>query len=321
MFTFAVLVFVLLVVAFITFKARGDGRSDLRRCPRCSYDLSGTSALLCPECGHQATSESELHHRGGSTPVFRAGVTTICVLLIIGVYTAIPGPWTSNLPRPIMRAALFIAATPPDPPKVNAGWLLPVPNIALLNSKSPWDRLVWQHQASIVFDMWATAVLATQGPITDDELARLVPLVDQVSGIWSQTGALPADEAWNIHSTHKRLASARLEAQGDPHRTLRIEWALATLQYFGRGYSLRPDYALIPDAIILQALVHTDSRVREFGINSVGRRADDVFIDPITPMVNARQKVIELAQTDPQPSVRKQAADMVSYLESIIPQR
>lgn len=318
MFTFAVLVFVLLVVALITFKARGDGRTDLRRCPCCSYDLSGTSALVCPECGHQANSESELHHRGGSKRVYRAGVATICILLIIGVYTAIPGPWTSNLPRPIMRAALFIAAAPPNPPNVKAGWLLPLPNIALIYSKSPWDRLVWQHQASIVFDLLATSVLATQGPITDDELARLVPMVEQASAIWAATGVVPDDEAWNIYATHHRLASERIAAQGDPHRTLRIEWALSTFHNVGRA-SRSPDHALIPDAIIHQALAHSDSRVRGFGIISVLRRTDDALRDPSKPMTTARQKVIELAQTDPQPSVRKLATDMVAHMDTILP--
>ncbi|MFZ4575912.1 MAG: hypothetical protein ACOYN0_16085 [Phycisphaerales bacterium] len=311
-----------LVAAAVTIRAwRGDGRTDLRRCPRCWYDMSATGSMRCSECGHTAQRESDLNQRRSSRRVYRTGVVVMGLLAIVGVYTAIPGPWTSKFPRPLIRLLLSIAAAPPGPPMLNAGWLLPVPDTTLLNSASAWDRAVWQHQASIAVEGWATSVLATEGPITDEELAKLVPMVDQVRGLWQAAGALPWREAWIIESARQRLASARIAAANDSNRLLRIEWALAELQFTGGGYSHRPDFARVPDAIIHQALVHPDSNVREFGITAVGRRVVEVVMDPTSPIPSARESVEAMATGDDHPRLRKAAAALVSYMDEMLPKK
>jgi hypothetical protein len=316
------LVITFLACAILTVRAwRGDGRTDLRRCPRCSYDMAATDSMLCPECGHAATTESDLHHRRGNKRAFRVGLLAMLALLLVGPFLVIPGPWTTKVPRPILRLALHLAAPPPAPPRLNAGWYLPVPDITLFNSRSAWDRLTWQHQAATSLDIWVKTVLANGGPITNDELATLTPFVDQTRGIVEQSGALPAREAWYIASIRSRLASARTEAAGDANRLLRIEWALAELHFLGGGAIHRPDFARIPDAIIHQALAHPDSNVRVFGINSVGRRAYEVINNPTVPMTTARATVEALATSDPIPSLQRQASDLVSYMNDVLPKQ
>lgn len=311
-----------LVVAAITIKAWwGDGRTDLRRCPRCWYDLSTSDTLLCPECGHAAKSESDLHQRRGSKRVYRAGVAGMCVLALAGVYLVMPGPWTNKVPRPIMRVILNIAATPPAPPSAGPGSGLPVPVAAFKSSRNAWDRLVWRHQASMAFQTWADAVQGTQGQITDAELARLVPLAEEAHALFAETGGLSATEAWGHDGAIESIVSRRTTAAGNSDRLLRAEWTLAELQYEGAGYSWRPDFARVPDAIIQQALAHTSPRVRLFGLDRFGRRAHEVVMEPASPMPFGRDIVESMATADADPAVRKRAADLVAYIAGFLPKK
>lgn len=313
---------IFLVVAAVTIKAWwGDGRTDLRRCPRCWYDMSATETKLCPECGHTAKGESDLHRRRSSRRVCRAGVVILCVLALAGVLVAMPGPWTNKVPRPLMRLLLSVAASPPAPPTARPGSGLPVPVAALKASKSAWDRLVWQHQVSIAFRAWADGVQATQGPITDAELARLVPLAEEAHALFAETGGLLSIEAWGHEGEIERMVARRTAAAGNADRLLRAEWTLAELQYIGSGYSWRPDFARVPDAIIQQALAHTDARVRLFGLDRFGRRVHQVVMEPASPMPIGREKVETMATGDADPAVRKRAADLVAYMSGFLPKK
>ncbi len=311
-----------LVVAVMTIKAWwGDGRTDLRRCPRCWYDMSAIDTLKCPECGHAARRTSDMYQRRASKRLFRAGVAGMCMLALAGVYLVIPGPWTNKVPRPLMRVILSIAATPPAPPSAGPGSGLPVPVAALKSSKRAWDRLVWQHQASVAFRAWDDAVHGTQGPITHAELARLVPLADEAHALFAETGGLFATEAWGYDGAIERMVARPTAAAGDADRLLRAEWTLAELQYIGSGYSWQPDFARVPDAIIQQALAHVDARVRLFGLDRFGRRAHQVVMEPASPMPIGREIVEAMATGDGDPAVRKRAADLVVYMDGFLPKK
>ncbi len=313
--------FAFLLVAALTVKAwRGDRRTDLRRCLRCWYDMSATDSLTCPECGHTAHRESDLYQRRVSKHLFRLGLTGMCTLALAGVYSAIPGPWTSKVPRPLMRLMLNIAAPLPAPPSKGAG--LPVPTATFKYSANAWERLVWQYQASISFDAWADAVLATRGPITATELARLAPMAEQASGLYAERGGTFSADAWPGDGAQDRLAAARAAAPADDLDTLlRLEWALSELQFTGGDFSHRSDFARIPDSIIQQALTHADPTVRVFGITRFGRRIQQVVITPKSPMPPGRGLVASMVISDQDATVRYQADAVLSYTDAFIPKK
>jgi hypothetical protein len=85
---------VLLVVACLGVPAliaallaiRGSGDASRRRCPACTYDLSGTQGRTCPECGHAAPSEASLFGRRRH-PFRAAALLTLAILAVTaGLY-------------------------------------------------------------------------------------------------------------------------------------------------------------------------------------------------------------------------------------------
>lgn len=312
----AAIVVLWLIIAVLTAWAwHGDGRTDLRRCPRCWYDLSATDSLTCSECGHAARREAELRRSRVSRGWVRSGVVTMVALLLAGVWLVWPDPWTAKLPRPIVRVMLDVAATPPA-----AGVGLPRPDAALKSAESAWSRLVWQHQVMIVLDAWADAVLATTGPITDAELARLAPLASEAFELYQETGGLIWRESWVHDASRERLMAMRRGVAGDAARLLRVEWAMSELQYPGGGYSHRTDFARLPDAIIEQALAHPDASVRMYGINAFSRRMHEVVMDRTAPRPIGRETVKAMVEGDPSPAVRKLADDVMTYVEAFLPE-
>jgi hypothetical protein len=243
------------------------------------------------------------------------------IILIVGAVLLRPGPWTVKTPRPLMKLLLAIAASPPAPPSGGPGSGLPVPTAALKSSKSAWDRLVWQHQTSIAFQAWADAMQAGTGPITDAELARLVPLADEAHALFAQTGGLFAIEAWGCDAVRAKMVARRAAASSDTHQLLRAQWTLAELQFMGAGYSWRPDFERIPDAIIEQALAHANPKVRLFGLDRFGRRVHQVVMEPQSPMPPGRELVESMAKTDPDAFVRKRADDLTPYMEGFVPRK
>ena len=310
-----------LLVAALTVKAwRGDRRTDLRRCPRCWYDMSATDSLKCPECGHTTHRELDLYQRRVSKRLFSLGLVGMCALAVAGVYVVTPGPWTSKVPRPLMKIMLNIAAPLPAPPSNGTG--LPVPTATFRYSEKPWERLVWHYQASISFDVWADAVLATRGPITAAELARLAPLAEQVSNLYAERGGTRSADAWASEDPKPRLASARVATPtNDPDKLLRLEWALSELQFAGWDYSHLSDFARTPDSIIQQSLIHSSPTVRVFGITRFGRRIQQVVITPQSPMPPGRGLVESMAKSDPDATVRYQADLIFSYADGFLPKK
>lgn len=322
MFTTGLIAVAFLILAIITIKAWwGDGRTDLRRCPRCWYDLSSTALKQCSECGHEARSESELFQRRGSRRITRIGLIGMGAIIIAIIVNLTPGPWTVKTPRPLMKLLLAVAATDPAPPSGGPGSGLPVPDATLKSSKSAWDRLVWQHQTSIAFQAWADALQGSTGPITDAELTRLIPLANEAHALFAQTGGLSAIEAWGCDAVIAQMVARRAAAADNPDQLLRAQWTLAELQYMGAGYSWRPDFARIPDALITQALAHADPKVRIFGLDRFGRRVHHVVMEPQSPMPPGRELVESMAKADPDAAVRKRADDLTAYMEGFLPRK
>lgn len=296
---------------------RGDGRTDLRRCPGCWYDMSSATALTCPECGHVVRDVSELRRPRRVATVWMRAVYLAWALLLLIAYFSLPGPWTGKVPRPLLALALAFAA--PGPSAAGAGQGLPTPNAALKNSASPWERLVWDYQASIALEAWADSVLANKGPITADELARLVPLANQAHDIYRQFGSTIHNEGFRLAAFQLRLAKARDASSEDPNISLRYEWVLSEMQFEGGDYSHRPDFAWEPDAIILQALSHPDPTVRLFGVDRFARRVHRVVVAPTSPMPPGRRLIEAIAESDADDTVRQRARTVREYTDGFLP--
>jgi hypothetical protein len=299
---------------------RGDGRTDLRRCPRCWYDMSANEALTCPECGFTARSVIQLRRPRRVAKLWIRGVGVLWVLLLLVLYFLLPGPWTTKVPRPLLAMVLAAAAPPPTPPAAGSPNGLPLPDPILKDSRSAWDRLVWDHQASIALQAWADSVLAGSGPISSRELAQLVPLADQAHNIFAQFGGTAHDEGISITAMRSRLAQARNTAT-DPSIKLRYEWSLSELQFEGGDYGHRPDFAWEPDAIILQALEHPDAAVRIFGLQRFSRRIHRVVVTPASPMPPGRNLVEAIASSDPDATTRQLARFVLDYTDGFLPRK
>ncbi|MBX9736938.1 MAG: hypothetical protein K2X32_08425 [Phycisphaerales bacterium] len=75
-----------------------QGGAKKRRCPKCAYDMSGTSGLKCPECGRVAKSERQLHRsrRRWRLALVALAALTLASLLPVGVKVYREG-WRSVL--------------------------------------------------------------------------------------------------------------------------------------------------------------------------------------------------------------------------------
>jgi hypothetical protein len=71
-------------LVILVWALRGDRARGRRRCPRCWYDLAGTTVLTCPECGHRAGAESHTHR-----PRRRWKLAAVALLAVVaGLCTA-----------------------------------------------------------------------------------------------------------------------------------------------------------------------------------------------------------------------------------------
>ncbi len=85
------------------FHDRARGR---RRCPRCWYEMTGVSGLLCPECGRVAASEARVHRtRRHVRPVLGGALLALMALICPRVPQALRDPWLM-LPGPVLLVVL-----------------------------------------------------------------------------------------------------------------------------------------------------------------------------------------------------------------------
>jgi hypothetical protein len=240
------------------------------------------------------------------------------LLVLTFTFFAIPGPWTSNVPHPLMRLMLRVAAPAPNTPGTSNP--LPTPNAAFDKwSSSHWHRMVWHYQANATFNAWAQAVLATDGPITPAEFARLVPLASQAHAIFVESGYSYNNEAWQNDDTTGRLASQREASRDNPDLLLRYDWILSELQYSDADYSRNPGFALFPDSLIALALDHPSAAVRAFGIDRFGHRVHQRVITPSMPMPAGGDTIAAMASTDPDPKTAALARQIRDYVNAFFP--
>ena len=90
----------LIGILFALFFDTSRGR---RRCPRCWYDMRGTTGLRCPECGHEARTEQDLlrtRRRLGLAAFSLALVLPLLAFFVIRdgrrVWYALPPKWTTT---------------------------------------------------------------------------------------------------------------------------------------------------------------------------------------------------------------------------------
>jgi hypothetical protein len=79
---------------------RARGR---RRCPRCWYDLSGTAALQCPECGRTARSERKLRKRRRRP---RLALLSLVFLLLAYASSRVPPAIATGKPLAMLPGTL-----------------------------------------------------------------------------------------------------------------------------------------------------------------------------------------------------------------------
>lgn len=295
---------------------RGDGRRDLRRCPKCWYSMKGQPGLKCPECGYAARIEAELFEPRSRKGVLRAAWVAMVLMVAVWIWTWLPGPWTNKVPRVALRIALDMAAPYQGVPQTQAELDQSAPKTVWQNSPKAWERALWQQQVRHCMQQWADAVLETAGPIAAEELPRLVEFADLAHSSFSQTGGLPYGEGWIPDRVKRDVANVRANSS-DPSVKMRAEWVLSELQYVGGDYSHRMDWGVVPAEVLAMCLTHSDPKVRLFGADRTGRRAHLSLVSQgaiAFPPVSELLK--QVAGNDPDPAVRKRAKDVVTYMEA-----
>lgn len=295
---------------------RGDGRSDLKRCQKCWYSMDGAADLTCPECGFRVRIEKELYQPRRHTRVFRAAGVAMGVLVAGWIWVAIPAPWTQKVPRFALRLAVRMAEPYRGIPRTPIELAATTPDSRLRDSRDAWQRALWQQQVNNCVRQWAEAALEKTGPITPEELVKLVPLAELAHESYVQTGGISYDEGWLSELEKDSIARMRANTTSLDLK-LRAEWVLGELQYEGGDYSHRFDWGVVPPDVLAMALAHADPEVRLFGVDRVGAAANRALVTkgkiPFPPLSDIVQKI---AATDPDRSVRSRAKDVVSYMEA-----
>ncbi|HWB21036.1 MAG TPA: hypothetical protein VG711_12095 [Phycisphaerales bacterium] len=115
-FIYIVWLIVVLICAILFFLARSQFRGDLskgrRRCPKCWFDMSHATSLICSECGHTVLSEADLY-RSRRYPI-RASLSILSIVIIILLvnFQLSSRRWTSYLPTGVLLTALPLASSP-----------------------------------------------------------------------------------------------------------------------------------------------------------------------------------------------------------------
>jgi hypothetical protein len=295
----------------------GDGRTDLRRCPNCSYDMLFVQGLRCPECGKVVKGAFRLYLPQRRMRLFRVCIAGFAILAPIGIWNAVPLPWTSKLPRVMMRKVVAMTA---DQPLSPAG--LPTANAAYENSPSAWERLLWQHQFRLRLDACYGHVMANSGPVGDEEMVTLAPMLEEVRLAVSNLAPGEARDTWMIREFGKQLQAAYVEAQAADElssKTVRLAWMLSTITMFHEAMSHKQleSAVLMPDSLIEQAMRHSDARVRAYGVRRFSDRVQAFAFESPTRPPDLFALLQKMAKDDPDASVRSFASVAVTYYEDV----
>lgn len=272
-------------------------------CAQCHYDLSATPGLVCPECGHLHATAAARRPTIPRARKRRLWSVAAAAALAVTI-TNWPQPWTRPIPTFLLRGLVHLTSAVPTPPPAPVG------------VQTTWQHHVWSEGAGQAFEVWADAVLATRGPISDDELARLVPRAEATSKVWAAARGQFMEQARLFSAATSRVARRRAAARAagaDEWELTRYQWVLAEFQRELPTHPMRIDHALVPDAIILQAMAHADPAVRRFGVERFGNRMHAHIMDssrPLPPGLDLFRKVVD---TEPDPEVRAMAKRVEDY--------
>ncbi|MBX3408867.1 MAG: hypothetical protein KF859_03165 [Phycisphaeraceae bacterium] len=224
----------------------------------------------------------------------------------------LPTHWVHKTPRFVLRAMLNRDAAKREGRVDLPHDIQHAPSL-LYSAKDPWERLRVQHAISREISAWAAAVTANQGPVEAAEWPRLTGPAERVHLLYQSTGGLIHGEGWVVFEVKEEISRRRARSDNPASLALRLEWVLAELQYLGAGYSHRPDWAMMPDAVIMETLSHSDERVRLFGLERLGRRVHLRVMDATMPMPTSFALAERLSESDPSEAVRRRAKDLLEY--------
>ncbi len=291
----------------------GDNTYGSRRCPRCQYDMSLVSGKKCPECGTVAPSAYALHQAKRHPVMARVCAAIAILLLPVAVWNAIPVPWTSKLPRAVLRE---IALRDEQPPRSPAG--LPGVDATLHKSTSAWDRLRWQQQVASAMRVCYSQLTAQDGTISDAECVTLVPMIDEVNSHVLTVLETPEQDTWMVREV-QRLAQDAYDhefavALGQPP-FLRRAWFMSAMVNFslGTGYPDINQAVHIPNQIIAQVLRHPDAAVRAYGLRCMSDRIAAEFQMSSTGPPDEWALLEQMSKSDPDASNKQRAGELLQH--------
>jgi hypothetical protein len=317
------------LIALLAWAKRGDGRTDLRRCPRCWYDMRSLDGLQCPECGHAAKRERELFRARPRQRAQRGATIALAVLVPVAIWFLLPAHWTRKTPPILLRGLLAIQGTPALGP---AG--IPAPRGGTSYPNHGWHNLVWAYDVGLAIDACVMHVQRGAGPLGDDEFADLAAKLAQMHDLYNRLQVMPMVDGWPVDRARLRTArawqAARAEHGDADPRTIRLAWVLSEAQFPGALYDHRPDWTTTPDAIIEQALAHPSAVVRQYGLSRLSNRVHlSVMREgalrtapgtlPHVPAPPFREIVDQIAGSDPDATTQSRARDLQSYWDAFNP--
>lgn len=228
------------------------------------------------------------------------------------VWWLLPTHWVHKTPRFVLRAMLNRDAANREG-RVELPHDVQRASTLLYSAKDPWERLRVQHAISREISAWAAAVTANHGPVEAAEWPRLTGTAERVHLLYQSTGGLIHGQGWVVFEVKEEISRRRARNDNPASLALRLEWVLAELQYLGAGYSHRPDWAMMPDAVIMETLAHSDEQVRLFGLERLGRRVHLRVMDATMPMPTSFAMAERMSESDPSEAVRRRARDLVEY--------
>lgn len=277
-------------------------RDNKRHCPRCAYDLSASPQPPCPECGFEWKTARQLLSR----PARRLRIACGALILMATIWAAQPllwrSHWTNYVPRPVLSLALTIMT--PDQ-TIPAGAKLPTPNRAIMYSSDRWERLMWQTQAARAVDHFMLLVeQSREGSIAEIEV--LIPAALEASTVYRQYGGSFSSDAWPMERAKQRARNraAEIDARCDlPLGT----WAAAELQFQFPSGERYPDWIDSPLSIIGPLSRSQNPQVRRYALDRLA-----------TNQTTEANIIIEqMAANDPDPSLRKQADQVLQWRRAI----
>lgn len=131
---------------------RARGRS---RCPKCWYDMTGSTGLRCPECGCEARSERFLHRTRRNWKLALSAIPFLAGGYTLHHWSAIQrGAWPELVPT----TALILLAERDDPLKPTLNYPIPgpAPSAGAKMKCELWGRIksarAWQWQSQFFID-------------------------------------------------------------------------------------------------------------------------------------------------------------------------